>query len=171
MIAGVEMEIKPGLYERLIDDELQESLDQMSEHRVTKKKIDDNDGATILSKFVQERISHILQQMKDSGSTIEEQIKFVNAVMSQIQGTSAIVEGGFQLWEISSGQQVFLSAEKNVTDSIRPVTSLAQTNLFTGATEEPKLYEELKREIASADRIDFLVSFIKWGGFSLLPML
>lgn len=50
----------------------------------------------------------------------------------------------------------------------RPETPLSTSSLFTGSSGGPQLARELDREIRSADRIDALLSFIKWTGLRLL---
>ena len=50
----------------------------------------------------------------------------------------------------------------------RPATAFSEASLFTGGHNEPKLYDELVLELESAERADFLVSFIKKSGVNLL---
>src|SRR5690554_7692150 len=49
-----------------------------------------------------------------------------------------------------------------------PETRLIQSALFVGGNEGLSLDSELKKEILSADRVDLLVSFIKWKAIVIL---
>src|SRR5690606_19236898 len=51
---------------------------------------------------------------------------------------------------------------------ITPLSRLTQSELFTGGNVGISLESELKKEIRSADRVDLLVSFIKWKAIVIL---
>jgi len=49
-----------------------------------------------------------------------------------------------------------------------PDTPLSRSALLTGTRLDPSLVSQLSKEIAAADRVDVLCSFIKWSGLRLL---
>ncbi|MFD0777509.1 DUF3427 domain-containing protein [Flavobacterium myungsuense] len=51
---------------------------------------------------------------------------------------------------------------------ITPYTRLIHSELFTGGNSGTTLESELRKEILSSDKIDLLVSFIKWKGIRIL---
>src|SRR5699024_7666390 len=73
-------------------------------------------------------------------------------------------ETGDQLLSVMDVHDERLLLGKKAKDIHRPETSMAYSSLFTGAVREPQMLTELKKEIVSSDRIDMLVSFIKWSG-------
>jgi superfamily II DNA or RNA helicase/HKD family nuclease len=50
----------------------------------------------------------------------------------------------------------------------RPDTPLSQSCLLAGTRLDPRLVSQLRKELASADRVDTLCSFIKWSGVRIL---
>lgn len=58
------------------------------------------------------------------------------------------------------------------SSTVRPDTPLAVSALLTGSSRSPALRSQLIKELASCDRADWLVSFIKYAGIlPLLPIL
>ena len=49
----------------------------------------------------------------------------------------------------------------------RPSTPLSDAALLTNATGEPGVGHEIRAELASADRVDVIMAFVKWYGLRL----
>lgn len=112
----------------------------------------------------------------DNGGDIAAQIQLTNKIVELVQNTTQenafadmdVSERAEQLLALLQAEDPRLAVGKTATDLKRSETSIAQSSLFTGAIHEPQMYTELKKEIVSADRIDMLVSFIKWSGLRLI---
>ncbi len=162
--------MKPGLYEQIINREMNDELEQISVDCKHQEKVDSAEASRVLATYVAE----LLQQKMDciyetSGdNALNDQIEYINKVISVVdderKDQAMIGQAGEQLLAIMSDKDERLLLGKKAKDIARPETSMAFSSLFTGAVREPQMLNELKKEIASADRIDMLVSFIKWSG-------
>ena len=123
---------------------------------------------------MQERNLQIFSHRKQR--SISAQIALTNQIVSLIQNTTqeadfaalGVDQRAEQLLALLRKSDPRLAVGKTAEDISRPETSIAQSSLFTGAIHEPQMYTELKKEIVSADRIDMLVSFVKWSGLRLI---
>ena len=94
--------------------------------------------------------------------SIRGQINY-DGVIDEIQ----IAEPSKLLTEVMSRQQALLQAESRI-QTIRPISGFRVSNLFTGGSSLLPLGEEIRREIASANEINFIVSFLKVSGVRIL---
>lgn len=163
-----------GLYEQIISKALDQELTG-SDKLIDAAPIDRAEAARVLSKYVAEIVEKGLQNVKDNGGDVASQVELVNRIVATIEAETheesfdamSVAERAEQLLALFDKQNsIFALNEK--AKIVRPETSIAQSSLFTGAVHEPQMYTELKKEIVSADRIDMLVSFIKWSGLRLI---
>ena len=168
--------LRHGLYEQVINNRLTNELVEIEEARKAIAPIDKAEAAKVLSQYLAEVIQKGLDNIIDNGGDISAQITLTNKIVDIIQHTTneadfaalSVDERAEQLLALLRETDPLLAVGKTASHLIRPETSVAQSSLFTGAIHEPQMYTELKKEIASADRIDMLVSFIKWSGLRLL---
>ena len=167
--------MKPGIYEEVISIALDEAIASDSEIEVLKDDLQSSDSDIVLSRYslkILEKGLKIIREKygnKDAGDGIPEQIAICNEIIDLIARKSD--DKNFLKQKISADAKRLLSVKtrRSFKDHApRPETSLAMSSLFTGNKFEPQMVHELKKEILSADRIDFLVSFIKNSGLGLL---
>ena len=168
--------LHPGLHEQVINNTLNSELSEVPEVRKSTAPIDTAEASKVLAQYLTDVVQKGLENVQDNGGGIEAQIQLANEIVSTIQTTThepnfallGVDQRAEQLLALLRDNDPRLAAGKSAKEMVRPETSIAQSSLFTGAIHEPQMYTELKKEIVSADRIDMLVSFIKWSGLRLI---
>lgn len=168
--------LHPGLYEQVINNALTSELSGIPDARKSIAPINKAEAAKVLAQYLADVVQKGMENVLDNGGDLSAQIELANQIVALIQNTTqeadfaslGVDQRAEQLLALLREQDPQLAAGKTAADLSRPETSIAQSSLFTGAIHEPQMYTELKKEILSADRIDMLVSFIKWSGLRLL---
>ena len=167
--------LKSGLYEQVIYRELAKELDVDMDKLKSTVPIDSAEASKVLANYIAEVIEKGLDNVKDNGGDLQTQINLVNMIVRTIGKETGETALEMLTVDMHAEQLLALLDKRNSIytlndkkEIIRPQTSIAQSSLFTGAVHEPSMYTELKKEIISCDRIDMLVSFIKWSGLRLI---
>ena len=163
-----------GLYEQIINKEIDDELSATDKLTQT-SGIDSAEAAKTLSEYISEVVLRGLENIKDNGGNIANQVNLANKIINTIIqetkesdfDTLSVAERAEQLLAVFEKKNNIIAFDEKAK-IIRPETSIAQSSLFTGAIHEPQMYTELKKEIVSCNRIDVLVSFIKWSGLRLI---
>ena len=166
--------LNDGLYEQVINKSLDNELAE-TDKLIQSAAIDPAEAAKVLAQYISEVVEKGLQNVRDNGGDVSSQVELVNKIISSV--VSETQEDGFDSMSVAERAEMLLAlmerknsihALNEKAEIIRPETSIAQSSLFTGAIHEPQMFTELKKEIISCDRIDMLVSFIKWSGLRLI---
>lgn len=168
--------LHPGLYEQVINRRISDELAGVSDARKATAKIDAAEASKVLSQYLGEVVQKAMDHVSDVGDGIDGQVKLANSIVALVQqmtdeddfAAMSVDARAEQLLTLLSEKDPRLVTGKSAADIARPETSIAQSSLFTGAIHEPQMYAEMKKEIVTADRIDMLVSFIKWSGLRLI---
>lgn len=156
-----------GLYERLLDEELDSLLKAHPELRPVLRKIDDESAPHLYAQFVGQLFHQALHIEKPLN-----RLPLVNRVIELLSATN-----GLDFFErkklladerTNSGKNLLLQITANEQLLPRPETPLNTSFLLTGQGADPPLEHELRAEMQTADRVDILISFIKWTGLRLL---
>lgn len=163
-----------GLYEQIINKGLETEL-SVTDKLSTTAPIDSAEASKVLAKYIAEVVEKGLDNVADNGGDVSSQVALANRIISTIITETkeneldemTVAERAEQLLALFDKKNNILSLDEKAA-IIRPETSIAQSSLFTGAIHEPQMFIELKKEIISCNRIDMLVSFIKWSGLRLI---
>ncbi|MGG7212632.1 DUF3427 domain-containing protein [Clostridium nigeriense] len=168
--------MKQGLYEQVINSEIQEQLKVMENEKfiIEKSKIDNEEAKAILSQYIsrviRKSLNYIRDKEKEDSDKLLKQIEACNNIINILSEVSN--EDDIKKYEIDKNGEILNALYSKVNNKkalkkeklVRPATPLSQSSLFTGASLEPNMLGELNKEILTSDSIDLLVSFVKWSG-------
>lgn len=165
-----------GLYEQIINKLILSKLNDLDRNKyfIKETAIDKNEAAQVLSLYLSEVIRFALNLISGEDN-IQKQIDLSNKIIKVLQyelkneefNEDIIVAEGKMLSAIFSKIDSSFSDFDQYLKEITPYTRLSHSELFTGNNAGISLESEIKKEILSSDKINFLVSFIKWSGIRI----
>jgi HKD family nuclease len=159
--------LKPGIYEQLVTAALRQDLDRLDPRLVQLAEVDKEDSHAALTQFLEHLIAQGLSLVRGSEAA-ERQKRLVDRILAAL--AEEFGPGWSNRLSIATPLQRLLALHAAVRPSPpdRPDTPLARSALLTGTRLDPSLGSQLRKEVATADRVDILCSFIKWSGLRVL---
>ena len=165
-----------GLYEQLINKLILSKLNELDKDKfyIKESEIDKREAARVLSQYLIEVIRLALNMISGDDS-VEKQIALSNKIISLLR--TELNDEDFDENLITTEAKILSAIFKKLDNTfsdferhlkeITPYTRLSQSELFTGNNAGISLESEIKKEILSSDKVNFLVSFIKWTGIRI----
>lgn len=165
-----------GLYEQIINQLIKSKLNDLDKTKfyIKEVEIDKIEASRILAQYLNERFRLALNLISGDDS-IDRQIEISNKIIRLLR--TELNDEDFDDDLISTEAKIlsaiFSKIDAHFSDidkylkEVTPYTRLTQSELFTGNNAGISLESEIKKEILSSDKINFLVSFIKWTGIRI----
>lgn len=165
-----------GLYEQLINKIVFDQISKLNQDKffIKQNNIDKAEAAKVIAQYLGNLIRHALSLITGDDS-VERQIELANKIIKILQHELSDDDFENELIQIEAKilSAVLNKVDTNIVDfekhlrQITPYSRLSHSELFTGNNAGISLESEIKKEILSADKINFLVSFIKWTGIRI----
>ena len=167
--------LKPGLYEQVVNKLYSQEMSKLPENQKQTRDIDKAEAADILSSYLTSVVRKGMENIQDSNEDgLKNQIELANQIISLVEKKTE--NEAYKDFSVTpEAKELLAILDKNDDRAIlgktldRPESSIRKSSIFTGSElDNVSLSEELRKEINSADRIDFIVSFIKLSGLNTI---
>ena len=162
------MKLTKGVYENIISQDIEDSIEEAKQQNLScvKTDIDSAESPAMLSHY----LSRVIQiKLSDKNLSVEERTNFINKIitLADADSNNLIKDKRQILSEVKDSKQqaIYKATGKDV---VRPLSGFRVSNLFTGGNSELSISSEIKKDIASADRIYIIVSFLRLSGLQLM---
>ncbi|MBY6064517.1 DUF3427 domain-containing protein [Pseudidiomarina sediminum] len=164
-----------GIYEQLITKLINSRINR-DKFYVGERLLNGSEASLWLSRFLSHILEYAIDAIPASDDRLQQQITLSNQLLlwlkERIQDKNFFEENlldsqGKILTALYELENPIAADLKSYIEDIYPLSGLTQSELFCGSNAGLSLESELKREILSADKICWLVSFIKWAGIRI----
>lgn len=162
--------LPPGLYDQIVDRALADSLAAIDASLTDVSPLRLDDAHDLIARAVETRVRQALKATggEDEHARLSNQVALANRVLTLL--ASDAQSGTDDTDELESPPRKLQAIREPVepprepTSPPRPRIPLRSSDLLINARHDLSLGPVLCREIASADRVDLLCSFVKWSG-------
>jgi HKD family nuclease/transposase-like protein len=158
-------DFKEGLYDQLVTRHVREFLDLQAAQGLKSsiEELEENDYPDYLARHLIRQIKAVLRSVPAEDRK-RRQIELANTLLdfARTQETSIETDA------VDQAGQVLRAIYSGAVAPVPPSTPLSVTSLLMNALDEPRLGFELEREMATADRVLMVVSFVQWRGWQRL---
>jgi superfamily II DNA or RNA helicase len=166
-----------GIYEEIVTHLIRQKLENL-DHKtffINTSVLDKEEASTFLAKHLSKTVKSALNYLKGENQ-LDLQIDIANKIILFLKeelkkeefNNDLIAAEGEILKAVFSKVDAHFSDFNLHLKEITPYTRLTHSELFTGGNVGLSLESELRKEILSSNRIDLLVSFIKFKGIIIL---
>lgn len=170
--------IPPGLYDKLVSDSLNAVLESAKGVRVFQEALGDDreTAAQAFARLLHDRLLVTLRSLPDNdeGPAVERQLALTNALLERLEeiGQRGTVLPGDHVRRPAHRLLAIASIKPNAfappSAPVRPEIPLSSSDLLVNGRHDLRLGTEVVRELASADSVDLLRSFLKWSGLRVI---
>lgn len=151
-------DLPDGIYESIESKALESLVNQLTEASATFEKV----PSELLAEELSQHVSVALRKALDKAGEGPDKIRLANEVLQLLDAQDqAVTSRGFELRSIQR-------ANAPIVKIVRPTVRMGANSLITNSRNDPSVGVEIGAEIASADSIDSLISFVKLSGITVL---
>lgn len=165
-----------GIYEEIISKSISQKLKtvEIGSYKIEKTILDRAEAVKLLTRYIS-NIIHTALGVFTGDNNLENQLNFCNELIYFIDKNIKGLDFKVNLLDVE-GQilQAILDRIGKSDEQLKrelisklPQTGLSVSTLFTGSNSDLSLDVELEKEIRSADRVYWIVSFIRWSGLRI----
>lgn len=166
--------LQPGIYEHLITREVDALLRTVSDRElIDRRSLNAADSHETLARHLAALTRRALRAVRGESDAVRlaRQVEIVNRLADLIGDLVPEAAAPEELVEAAE-ELLGIARNKDVAGQVRfpprPVIPLTGSALLVNGRGQPEIGHELKRELASANRVDLLCAFVKWNGVRVL---